>query len=154
MCHEEHACTKQNQQHGNNSATPRGIFWSRMHAIQKLNQLNEKKPEIMWRFWRMGEDFKSTTLQHQWFISLFVWGFTSHSTIWHSWGCHHYRWRASNFDLSRNSWPWSSEGSLACHAYCDTGHPFISHLQKSSEGELYPELLFVYNLKIHHKLHC
>ena len=24
-----------------------------------------------------------------------------------------------------HSWPLSSEGSLACHTYCDTGHPFI-----------------------------
>ena len=24
----------------------------------------------------------------------------------------------------RHSWPLSSEGSLACHIYCDTGHPF------------------------------
>ena len=23
------------------------------------------------------------------------------------------------------SWPLSSEGSLACHVFCDTGHPFI-----------------------------
>ena len=26
---------------------------------------------------------------------------------------------------ARQSWPLSSEGSLACHTYCDTGHPFI-----------------------------
>ena len=26
---------------------------------------------------------------------------------------------------ARNLWPLSSEGSLACHTYCDTGHPFI-----------------------------
>ena len=26
---------------------------------------------------------------------------------------------------TRRSWPLSSEGSLACHTYCDTGHPFI-----------------------------
>ena len=25
----------------------------------------------------------------------------------------------------RHSWPLSSEGSLACHTYCDTGHTFI-----------------------------
>ena len=24
-----------------------------------------------------------------------------------------------------HSWPLSSEGSLACHTYCDTGHPCI-----------------------------
>ena len=26
---------------------------------------------------------------------------------------------------ARHSWPLSSESSLACHTYCDTGHPFI-----------------------------
>ena len=26
---------------------------------------------------------------------------------------------------ARHSWPLSSEGSLACHTYCDTGHPLI-----------------------------
>ena len=25
---------------------------------------------------------------------------------------------------ARHSWPLSSENSLACHTYCDTGHPF------------------------------
>ena len=27
--------------------------------------------------------------------------------------------------FSRHSWPWSSEGSVECHSYCITGHPFI-----------------------------
>ena len=26
---------------------------------------------------------------------------------------------------ARHLWPLSSEGSSACHTYCDTGHPFI-----------------------------
>ena len=26
---------------------------------------------------------------------------------------------------AQQSWPLSSEGSLACHIYCNTGHPFI-----------------------------
>ena len=29
------------------------------------------------------------------------------------------------FIYARLSWPLSSEGSLACHMYCDAGHPFI-----------------------------
>ena len=29
------------------------------------------------------------------------------------------------FTFDRHSWPLSSEGSLTCHTYCDTGHPFI-----------------------------
>ena len=34
---------------------------------------------------------------------------------------HHCRWRATNFD----PWSLSSEGSLTCHTYCDTGLPFM-----------------------------
>ena len=26
---------------------------------------------------------------------------------------------------ARHFWPFSNESSLACHTYCDTGHPFI-----------------------------
>ena len=26
---------------------------------------------------------------------------------------------------ARHSWPFSREGSLACNAQCNTGHPFI-----------------------------
>ena len=26
---------------------------------------------------------------------------------------------------ARHSWPLSSEDSLACHTFCDTGHPFM-----------------------------
>ena len=29
-----------------------------------------------------------------------------------------------------HSWPFSSEGSLACHTYCDTGHTFIMVISK------------------------
>ena len=29
------------------------------------------------------------------------------------------------FAYARHSWPLNSEHSLACHTYCDTGHPFI-----------------------------
>ena len=31
---------------------------------------------------------------------------------------------------ARHLWPLSSEGSLACHTYCDTGHPFIKVISK------------------------
>ena len=41
------------------------------------------------------------------------------------WRRHHYWWRASTFfTYTRHSWQMNSEGSLACHTYCDTGHPF------------------------------
>ena len=29
------------------------------------------------------------------------------------------------FTFDRHSWPLSSEGSLTCHTYCDTGHPLL-----------------------------
>ena len=29
------------------------------------------------------------------------------------------------YTFARHLWPLSSEGSLACHTYCNTGHPFI-----------------------------
>ena len=41
------------------------------------------------------------------------------------WRRHHNRWRAAKFDLCSALWPLSSEGSLACHTYCDTWHPFM-----------------------------
>ena len=28
-------------------------------------------------------------------------------------------------------WPFSSEGSIACHNFCDTGHPFIMVISKN-----------------------
>ena len=31
---------------------------------------------------------------------------------------------------AKHSWPLSSEGSLACHTYCDTGRPFIMVISK------------------------
>ena len=38
---------------------------------------------------------------------------------------HHCRWRAANLDLCLALMAFSSEGSLACHTCCDTGHPFL-----------------------------
>ena len=42
----------------------------------------------------------------------------NYSLIWRR---YHSRWRAAVLTLARHSWPLSSEGSLACHTYCDTG---------------------------------
>ena len=36
----------------------------------------------------------------------------------------HDRLSAANLTYARQSWPLSSVGSLACHTYCDTGHPY------------------------------
>ena len=67
-------------------------------------------------------DFKYTYIN----VFMFVWGLSSHSGNVHSYGdvtitdeglqILTYAWQSS---------PLSSEGSLACHTYCDTGHLFI-----------------------------
>ena len=59
------------------------------------------------------------------FVS-FVWDFSSHSRIFHSyWDVTIAGEGLQISTYARHSWPLSSEGSLACHTYCDTGHPFI-----------------------------
>ena len=59
-------------------------------------------------------------------FSVFVWFFLSHSRIVHSvWRRHHYLWSAAILTFTRSSWPLSSEGSITCHTYCDTGQLFI-----------------------------
>ena len=60
------------------------------------------------------------------FFCLFFWSFSSHSRIFHSF-------RDVTIAIeelqiltyARQLWPLSSEGSLACHTYCDTGNLFI-----------------------------
>ena len=66
-------------------------------------------------------------------------GLTSHSTTFHYciWRCRHYRWGALNLTFARHSWPLSSEGFIAWHSECDTGHPFIIVI---SEDPLYSRI--------------
>ena len=55
---------------------------------------------------------------------LFVW--KSHSRMFHSYGDVIIAGlELQMFTYARHSWPLSIEGSLACHTYCETGHPFI-----------------------------
>ena len=57
---------------------------------------------------------------------LFVWSFTSHSRIFHSFGDVIIAGIGLQIlTYARHSWPSSSEGSNTCHTYCDTGHSFI-----------------------------
>ena len=37
----------------------------------------------------------------------------------------------------RHPWPLSSESSLACHIYCDTGHPFIMVFPRTRDIPFY-----------------
>ena len=66
-----------------------------------------------------SEEFYEAKIIH----FLLVWGFTPHSN--HSYEDVTIATRAANLTYARHSRPFSSEGSLACHTYCDTGHPFM-----------------------------
>ena len=55
------------------------------------------------------------------FVCLFVCGFSSHSRIFHSYDDV----TIAGEGLQILTCALSSEGSLACYTYCDTGHPFI-----------------------------
>ena len=60
------------------------------------------------------------------FDCLFVWSFSSHSRIFHSFGDVTIAGEGLQIlTFFRHLWPLSSEGSLACQTHCDTGHPFI-----------------------------
>ena len=60
------------------------------------------------------------------FVCLIVWNFSSHSRIFHSYKDVTIAGEGLQIlTYARHSWPLSSEGSFACPAYCDTGHPFI-----------------------------
>ena len=57
---------------------------------------------------------------------LFVCGLSSHSRIFHSYGDVTIADEGLQIlTCARHSRPWSSEGSLTCHTYGDTGLPFI-----------------------------
>ena len=60
------------------------------------------------------------------FVCLFNWGFSSNSKIFHSHGNVTIAGEGLQIlTCARHSWSLSSEGSLPCHIYCDTGQPFI-----------------------------
>ena len=59
-------------------------------------------------------------------IILFVWSFSSHSRMFHSYGDITITGkRLQILTYTPPSWPMSSERSLACLTYCDKGHSFI-----------------------------
>ena len=60
-------------------------------------------------------------------IWLFVWGYSSHSGVFHSYGDAIIASEGLQIlTYVRHSWPFSSKGSLACHTYCDTWHLFLN----------------------------
>ena len=64
---------------------------------------------------------------HWFFVCLFVcMGLISHPRIYHSYGDVTITGEGLQIlTYARHSWPLSGEGSLACHTYCATGHPFV-----------------------------
>ena len=89
------------------------------------NSFFKKAEPIFFASWHFGED-KYLWSQDRGLSDLFVWGFSSHSKIFHSFG--DVTITSGGLQIltyARHSWPLSSDGSLANHTYCDTGHPFI-----------------------------
>ena len=75
------------------------------------------------------------------FDCMFVWGLSFHSRIFHSYGDITIASEGLQIlTYARHSWPLSSEGSLACHTYCDTGHiiPFIMVISEDRPTTLTP----------------
>ena len=57
---------------------------------------------------------------------LFVWSFSYHSNFFYSFGDVTIADEGLQIlTYAQHLWPFSNEGSLACHTYYDTGHPFI-----------------------------
>ena len=71
-------------------------------------------------------------------VCLFAWGFSSHSRIFHSYGDVTITGEGLQIlPNARHLWPLSGEGSLACHTYCETGHPFIMVISEVRETFTY-----------------
>ena len=94
------------------------------------------------------DKFWNVLLRTYWFYVsklLFVWGLSSHSRIFHSYGdviitCE----GLQILTYARHSWPLSSESSLACHTYCDTGHLFTMDISEDPwHSHLLPSVLAV-----------
>ena len=74
---------------------------------------------------------------------MFVWSLSSHSRIFHSYGDVTIAGEGLQIlTYARQSWPFSSEGSLTCHTHCDTGLPFIMVISEDPwHSHLLPSVL-------------
>ena len=89
------------------------------HWNRRLLENGAKFTDWMWQ----NLNSVSFLMIDWWFVCL---GFSSHSRIFHSYGDVTITVEGLKvLTYARHSWPLSSEGSSACHTYCDTGHPFI-----------------------------
>ena len=96
--------------------------------LVKRFKVKHRHPKI-WIYQYSQNAFK--LMDEYLFVCLFVWGFSSHSRIFHSYGdvTIASEW-LQILNCAWHSWPSSSEGSLARHTYCDEGHPFIMVLSQ------------------------
>ena len=107
--------------------------WKSIHFItwdSKKYVLN-KTPQISYKF-----HIDRPTRLYYLLFCLFDWGLTFHSRIFHSYGDVTITGARLQFlTYIRHPWPLSSEGSIACHTYCDKGHPltFIMFISKTPD---------------------
>ena len=84
---------------------------------------------ILLIFYQIIKTYYSYNLLEQKMVSMDFYiclGFSSHSKIVHSYGNVNIGGeRLQILTFGRHPWSLNTEGSLACHTYCDTGHPFI-----------------------------
>ena len=99
-----------------------------------LFSLNKEFCLVHWGFqggFQKGQQFNNIC---------FFRGFSSHSGILYSYE----NVTITGDELQKNFFtytPLSSEGSLACHTYCDTGQPFINN------GQFYLDIILLINAK-------
>ena len=65
-------------------------------------------------------------------------GFSSQSRIFHSFGDVTITDEGLILVYAWHSWLLSNEGSLVCHTYCDTGHPFMWSSPRTNNTHLLP----------------
>ena len=67
-----------------------------------------------------------------------LFGLSSHPRIFHSYGDITVTSEGlQTLIYARHSWPLTSEGSLACHTFCDTAHPFIMVISEDTDNHTY-----------------
>ena len=72
---------------------------------------------------------------YYYFSSLFLFVFSSHSRIFHSFEDVTIAGEGLQIlTYARHFWPLSSEGSLACYTCCDTGHPFMMVISDDTQN--------------------
>ena len=60
------------------------------------------------------------------FVFSFAWGLSANTRIFHSYGDVTITGEGlQSLNYARHLWPLGSEGTFACHTYCDTGRQFL-----------------------------